>query len=282
MIPDGAGLTIGVLFRAFRLRICLTWMLTLTETTLTALIPLFIGFAIDGLLSGTKVALFHLAAIMAVLIIVAVTRRVYDTRVFGSVRVALGKAQASRGAELPVSSLNARLNMGRELVGFLEEDLPITMTSILQLIVSVGVLYYFHPVLALASLVALATILSIYTVFHRLFFRLNGRLNHQTEQQVKILQKRAPSRIVQHLLRIRKVEVQISDSESILYGVIYVILLSLIIFNLWIATSSLQITSGTIFSIVTYSWEFIDASLALPMALQNWSRLSEITQRIVK
>ncbi|MFT4702310.1 MAG: hypothetical protein ACI90E_002995, partial [Yoonia sp.] len=51
-------------------------------------------------------------------------------------------------------------------------------------------------------------------------------------------------------------------------------------FNLWYATANATITSGTIFSIITYSWELVDAALAFPMALQGWSRLSEIMKRI--
>lgn len=279
---EGKSLTVSAILRTFLRPISLTWLLTLCETGLTAVIPLFIGFAIDGLLSGAIEDLVQLAIIMGGLVVVAVIRRAYDTRVFGTVRVELGRSQTARGADVSVSSLNARLNMARELVGFLEEDLPMIMMSIIQLIVAVIVLYFFHWTLALAGLAAFIVMMCIYAAFHRLFFRLNGRLNHQAEQQVKILEGRKESRLAQHLLRLRKVEVQISDTESILYGSIYVVLLGLILFNLWFATTSLQITTGTIFSIVMYSWEFIEASLTLPTVLQSWSRLSEITQRINK
>jgi hypothetical protein len=40
------------------------------------------------------------------------------------------------------------------------------------------------------------------------------------------------------------------------------------------------ISPGTIFSIVSYSWEFVEAAVTFPMALQGWSRLSEIIQRL--
>ncbi|HBM87173.1 MAG: ABC transporter six-transmembrane domain-containing protein [Parvibaculaceae bacterium] len=277
---DGKSLTVLAIVRTFLRSISLTWLFSLCEMVLTALLPLFVGFAIDGLLSGDIEELFRLAVLMAFLISIAVTRRIYDTRVFGTVRVELGKSQMARGAGIPVSSLNARLNMARELVGFLEEDLPMVMMSVVQLIVAVVVLYFFHQSLALAGLVAFGLVICVYAAFHRLFFRLNGRLNNQIEQQVRILERRRMPGLAQHLLRLRKVEVQISDTESILYGSVYVVLLGLILFNLWFATTSLEISAGTIFSIVMYSWEFVEASLAIPAVLQSWSRLSEITQRI--
>jgi hypothetical protein len=279
MLNEGP-LTVLALLRAFRWRITLTWLLILCETALTALVPLFIGFAIDGLLASDTQALFQLIAVLTVLIVVSVIRRAYDTRVFGTVRVEMGKAQAARAANLPISTLNARLGMGRELADFLEADLPLAMTSFVQLIISLIVLYIFDPMLALAGASSVAIMLAIYSLSHARFYRLNGQLNQQTEQQVGILETRKPQRLMTHLTRLRGIEVRISDTESIIYGGIFVVLLGLVVFNLWYATANLSITSGTIFSIVTYSWELVDAALAFPMALQGWSRLSEIMQRI--
>jgi hypothetical protein len=170
--------------------------------------------------------------------------------------------------------------MGRELADFLEADLPLAMTSFVQLIISLIVLYIFDPMLALAGASSVAIMLAIYSLSHVRFYRLNGQLNQQTEQQVGILETRKPQRLRTHLTRLRGIEVRISDTESIIYGGIFVVLLGLVVFNLWYATANLSITSGTIFSIVTYSWELVDAALAFPMALQGWSRLSEIMQRI--
>ena len=189
MLNNGP-LTVLALLRAFRWRISFTWFLILIEVALTALVPLFIGFAIDGLLANNTDALFQLIAVLAVLIVVSVIRRAYDTRVFGTVRVELGKTQAARAANLPISTLNARLGMGRELADFLEAELPLAMTSLVQVIISVIVLYIFDPVLALAGASAVATMLAIYSLSHGRFYRLNGQLNQQTERQVGILEKR--------------------------------------------------------------------------------------------
>lgn len=273
-------LTVLALLRAFRRRISLTWLLIFIEVALTALVPLFIGFAIDGLLTNEMGALFQLIALLAVLILVSVIRRAYDTRIFGTVRVEMGKAQAARATNLSISTLNAQLGMGRELVNFLETDLPLAMTSVVQLIISVVVLYAFDPMLAWASVSAVAAMLVIYSLSHGRFYRLNGQLNQQSERQVRILETRKPQSLSTHLTRLRQIEVRISDTESIVYGAIFVGLLGLVVFNLWYAAANLTITSGKIFSIVTYSWELVEAALAFPLALQGWSRLSEIMRRI--
>ncbi len=277
---NGRDLTIATLLRVFRGRMSLTWGMILCETSLMALMPLFIGFAIDGLLARALQPLWQLAGLMAALIVVSVIRRVYDTRVYGTIRVELGKAQAARSPHLPVSALNARLGMGRELVDFLEATLPEAMAAGVQLSIAVIILYAFSPVLALAGGLAAFAMVAIYALFHRRFYRLNGALNQQAERQVNILEMRKVRPTLAHLLRLRRLEVRISDSEAVLYGAIFIVLLGLILFNLWFATTELSITTGTIFSVISYSWEFVESALALPVTLQNWSRLSEIMRRL--
>ncbi|MEM8682263.1 MAG: ABC transporter six-transmembrane domain-containing protein [Pseudomonadota bacterium] len=276
----GFDLTIGALLRVFHVRIGLTWAMILIETGLLAFIPLFVGFAIDGLLSDSIKELLQLAALMGLLVVVAVIRRAYDTRVYGTIRVELGKAQVERSSALPVSALNARFTMGRELVDFLEHTLPEAMAAAVQISIAVAILFVFSPALAAATGVAALALLVIYGSFHRRFYRLNGALNSQTEKQVSTLEQRQPESALRHLLRLRRMEVSLSDTEAVLYGSVFVVLFGMILFNLWFAATALEITVGTIFSIISYSWEFVDSALALPVTLQSWSRLSEIMRRL--
>ncbi len=268
------------LFRSFRLRIILTWVITLVETALLALIPLFIGFAIDGLLAGDDDAFWLLSTLMILLVVVAVGRRIYDTRIYGTIRVAFGKAQFLRAADVPVSKLNARIGMGRELVDFFEDTLPVALTGAVQLVVSLCILFAFSPDLALSAGLAGFGMVAIYALFHRRFYALNAALNHQTEQQVGLLERRSLHRILAHFLRLRRAEVRLSDAEAVLYDLIFALLLGMILFNLKSATGLPDVTAGMIFAVVSYSWEFVDSAIALPATLQSWTRLSEITARI--
>jgi hypothetical protein len=276
----GEPLTVGTLVRKFLRPISLTWILTVCETALMALVPLFIGFAIDGLLKNDTDALFSLATVLACLIMISVVRRVYDTRVYGTIRVELGNELIIRSDGVPISGQNARLGMGRELVDFLEVEAPALMSSSVHLVVSLVVLFLFHPFLAYAALGSAVVMIAIYGAFHRRFFRLNGHYNDQTEQQVKILGSGVPGEILNHLKNLRRFEIKLSDTEAYVYGAIFTVLLGFILFNLWFAATHLVTSVGTIFSIISYSWEFVESALILPTTLQRWSRLSEIMQRI--
>lgn len=277
---SGKRLTIATLLRTFLRPISLTWALVLIETTLTALIPLLIGFAIDGLLDGNSTALLHLTLVLAVLIFVSVLRRLYDTRIFGTIRVELCTALAERSERGSISTLNARLGMARELADFLEQQVPAVMSAAVQFIIALIVLFTFHPTLAYAALGAAVAILALYSVFHGRFFRLNAQFNQQTEKQVRILETRSRDGLLSHLTSLRGVEVRLSDTEAYMYGAIFTILLGFVVFNLWFASLHVKITVGKIFSIISYSWEFVEAALVLPITLQGWTRLSEIMKRI--
>lgn len=254
-------------------------LLTL-EVALMALVPLFIGFAIDDLLAQKTDALFTLVAVLVALVIVSVTRRYYDTRAYGKIRVNVQTEVVNRNKTLATSVLNARLDMARELVDFLEQNVAEILNGAVQFVVSLLVLYFLNPMLALAAAGAAIAMIVIYSFFHNGFYVLNRTYNEQTERQVKVLERRTPSRLKVHFSRLMKLEVKLSDREAILYGSVFVVLLSMVVFNLWYATLSGNISAGTIFSIVSYSWEFVEAAVVLPVTLQSLTRLAEITDRI--
>lgn len=274
------ALNLGAILIAYWPSIGFTWLLTLIETALTALIPLLIGFAIDGLMQQDYQAFTQLVLVMCILTTVGVGRRIYDTRAYGSIKVKLSEELVERSNKLTVSRINARMEMGRELIDFLEQEVPELMTSAVQLMISVIILYTFHPFLSYAAFLTAALSLSVYALFHKRFFRLNANLNHEKENQVSVLSSRQAQITSSYLDRLRKAEVRISDTESYVYGVIFVVLIAFIAFNLWFSTSEINTSVGTIFSIISYSWEFVEALLVLPLTLQSWSRLSEIIQRI--
>lgn len=277
---DKRPLTLSGLFAAFWPQIGVTWVITLFEVAMFALIPLLIGWAIDGLLAHDFTAFWQLGAVLGALIIVSTVRRLYDTRAYGIMRVALGKALANRSSDVPVSQLTARLGMGRELVDFLESEAPESATALIRSVIAIVVLATFHPTLALVTVAAFVAMLTIYSVAHRRFYQLNRALNTQSEQQVGVLETRSRPRLGAHLLGLRKSEVRVSDTEGLIYGLIFTVLLAMVMFNLWFATQEIQITAGRVFSIVTYSWDFVESALLLPMTFQSLSRLSEITTRI--
>ena len=280
MIKRSDRLSIATLIRAFPVRIAITWGLTLTETALFAFLPLMIGWSIDGLLANEWRSFQIFIGSLACLLVISIARRVYDTRAYGTMRVALGEELVRRSEKQPVSITNARVLMGRELVDFLETQAPETITAVVQVVVSVALLLSFHGTLATSAGGAAIASMLIYALFARYFFRINGKLNTRQERQVRTIERADPRRIATHFAGLRRAEIRLSDAESLVYGLIFIVLLTMLAFNLWFAATQIGATPGQIFSIVSYSYEFVQASVALPVMLQTLTRLEEITARI--
>lgn len=262
------------------LKILCTWLIVLVENVFMILLPLFIGYAIDGVLEQDMRPLALFALVLFMLVIVSVARRYYDTRVYGAIRVRLAHVVERSLRRASVSIKDARLTMSRELVDFLEDDLPSLITAIVQLMATVIILASFHIKLALIVLAAGLGMLLIYAFFHQTFTRLNGVMNDQFEQQVHVLDGQPFSAIRAHFERLKRCEIKLSDTEALVYGLIFLVLFSAVLANLWMVSTLNAPSVGQVFAIVTYSLEFVETAVMLPITLQTLSRLAEISQRL--
>ncbi|MFT7111411.1 MAG: hypothetical protein ACI9PC_000012 [Porticoccaceae bacterium] len=268
------------IIRSFASKVAFTWFLVLLENVLMALIPLLLGMAIDDLLTGATEGLLLAGGVFIALTSVGVGRRLYDTRAYGTMRVHLGEELARRISHLPVSKVSARLNMGRELVDFLEAHLPELLTASVQLVVSIIVLVSFDIRMGLSALAVMVLMTAIYALFHSRFLQGNKHLNEQTEKQVAVLEARSPRAILSHLRALRRWEILLSDTEAVVYGLIFLLMSAFILSNLVLCADIVDITSGQVFSILSYSWAFAESAFLLPVTLQQWTRLHEITERL--
>lgn len=250
------------------------------ENILLILLPLFIGHAIDGVLAQSLTPLTWFALVLVALVVISVLRRYYDTRVFGDIRVWLAEMLAYKLRAAPVSVKDARLTMSRELVDFLENDLPGVFTAVIQLVATVMILASFHLYLAYSVVLAAALMCLIYALFHDRFSLLNSKLNDQLEQQVWVLSHRPLGAVSAHFERLKRCEIRLSDTEAWVYGLIFLVLFAAVLGNLWMVQLIPDISVGQVFSIVTYSLEFVDTAIMLPITLQTLSRLSEISKRL--
>nr|WP_290444140.1 ABC transporter six-transmembrane domain-containing protein [Pseudoalteromonas sp. XMcav2-N] len=268
------------IIRTSPVKIFATWTMVILENVLLILLPLFIGHAIDGVLAQSLTPLTWFALVLVALVVISVLRRFYDTRVFGDIRVWLAEMLAYKLRGAPVSVKDARLTMSRELVDFLENDLPGVFTAVIQLVATVVILASFHLYLAYSVVLAAALMCLIYALFHDRFSLLNSKLNDQLEQQVWVLSHRPLGAISAHFERLKRCEIRLSDTEAWVYGLIFLVLFAAVLGNLWMVQLIPDISVGQVFSIVTYSLEFVDTAIMLPITLQTLSRLSEISKRL--
>ena len=274
--------TLKSIFSRFKAKIIGTFLLLLTETALVVATPFVFGMAIDGLIDGILYWPAVLAGVLTLLTLIGTLRRLYDTRTYTSIyRIIAPEVVASESANAStISETVTRVNLSKELVDFFENEMTEGLTSFVKIIGAVLMLAVFDMRIAGLAFIALFLILLVYIVTEKPVYRGNQRLNDELEKQVSIISGNSSGLIRSHFRILGKRYVRLSDIESINYAVIALILTALIIASLMVAVSWPEATTGKLFAVLTYVFEFSEGIYILPMIYQQLIRLKEISHRL--
>lgn len=267
--------------RPYRWRIALTYTLTFLEDVLELSYPWATGVAIDGLLADD---LWRTAAIIVAWTVrscIGLFRQMYDTRLYTSVynTIVEDTILRQRKAGIEASSVAARSAMSRDFVTFFEKDVPVVVTSIIGIVGSTAILFYYD--LGIGGLVALlfVPVILVNRVFVRVSMRLNEGLNNQLEQEVQAIDKAEPEAIRHHFEQVKCWRVKLSDAEA--YNWTFIEILSILVFvAVLVRATYLEVETGEIFAILVYVWRLMENLDNVPQIVQQLTRLHDIRKRI--
>jgi hypothetical protein len=141
--------------RPFRWRIAFTYALTVIEDLLELSYPWATGLAINGLLAQDY---RMIAPVMIAWVLHTATgcaRQMYDTRLYTEVynNVVIDTVLRQRQFGIEPSKVAARSVMSREFVTFFEKDMPVVLNTLVSIVGSAAILFYYDLVIgALAAL----------------------------------------------------------------------------------------------------------------------------------
>jgi ABC-type multidrug transport system fused ATPase/permease subunit len=267
-----------------RLKLALTYVLTLVENGLNVLYPYLTGVAIDALLAGRWIGVAPLLIAWTVHLAVGLFRHVYDTRVFTLVYADLAadlvERQRAQGAN--AAHLAARVALSREVVDFLQVEVPTVAASVVHFVGALVMLFVLNPWVGALALVALIP-MSLFTLwFSRVSLRLNAALNDRLEREVELVSRGSNAGIRRHFMhRLRFWRVRISDAEAKVWGGIEVIQIALTLAILaLLAREGGGVTAGAIYAVLSYVWTYGESVNDLPAVVQKVSRLKDIASRL--
>lgn len=259
-----------------------TYGLSLTEQLLGLLVPWVIGVAINDLLLQQYTGLVLFVLVWIVLALLTAGRKMYDTRVFMRLYadLVIGVISRQRDTGTEPGKLVARSVLIREIVDFFERDIPAIFAMIIAFIGSLVMLALFDWRIALVALLMLIPVLTLNGLMWRPIKRINRSINNNLEQQPKLIGGGSLNRLKKYFSFLRLLRVKNSDIEARTWVSIElcVVLASIYVF---VYTASIpNIQAGTIFSVVTYFWNFQESLDRLPILMQSVSRVQDILQRI--
>lgn len=268
------------LFKEYKFRFILTFLLILAEAGIMLLFPLFIGNAIDGVINESRFEVLQLGGLGLALLIVGVGRRVFDSRFYGRIYEATGEKMISRMKYNQSSIKTARLSMMRELFEFLENSLPELINNIIGLVGVVLILFSLNINVFYGSLMVTTVIFMVYWLTGKKTIDYNEAYNNEMERQVDVLDKNDQNALKNHLKQTVKWNIKLSDLEAFNFSVSWVVALAFLVVAIIVSVGEGIVQYGALFALVMYVFQYIEHVLSLPLFYQNWLRLREIISRL--
>jgi len=272
----------GSIFNRFWPQISGTFALLTVENVLGVAEPLVLGIAINRLVEQDWTGLAWLAALELTFIIVGIVRRMYDTRVYTRIYAKVGSDLVAReqAKGSPITQVNARADLIKEVVDFFEQILPLSLTAGFTLIGSLVMIAFLDFRVFVVATVATVLTGLVFWIASKRIHTLNKALNNQYERQIEVFERMRASSRDRHFRRLAMWQVRLSDLESLNFGLTYLFLIAAMLFGIYDAVTRLDAPIGTVFALMTYLFQFVQSVVALPITYQQGIRTSEITQRV--
>jgi ABC transporter transmembrane region len=268
--------------RPFRWRIALTYALTLIEDLLELSNPWATGLAINGLLAQDYKMIAPVMIAWVLHTTIGCARQMYDTRLYTQVynTIVVDTVLRQRQAGIEATTVAARSGMSREFVTFFEKDMPVVINTVVGIVGSAAILYYYDLVIG-----ALATVLFIpVAIINRSYMRrslaLNVGLNNQLEREVQVVDRAQEQTVTDHYTEVRSWRVKLSDADALNWTTIEVLSMLVFLLVLLRVTYMTDIEVGTIFAIFVYVWRLMEKLDMMPQIVQQLMRLKDIRRRI--
>ena len=242
--------------------------------------PFVLGKSIDGLLENSYKWLTLLIIIFVFSNIFMYKRMIYDTKVYSKIYndIISGfiyKKNVDNSAKI------ARTDMANEIIDFLENYAHYYISTIITIFGSLYFIMYQNISVGLTVLLCAAPITFIAIKFYKKIKQATVVSNNHYEQKVDIINRENKVEIETFFNRRRRLLIQSSTLQGkhwvLISSVKYIFLLLAVV--LLVKTSS-DMTEGQIVSSFTYVRSFLISLMSIPVALEAYSRIRDILNRI--
>ena len=275
---------IAALIRERRFGVASTYGLTVAENLCMLAYPTLTGRAVDQLLQRRYEGLAWLVGVWLLHLVLSFTRQRLDTRVFMGLYAAVAShmvgAQQAGGQAL--STVSARVDMVRDVVGFFEKEVPMVLHNLLAVVGSLTMLFVYDRD---AGFIAMAVLLPMGVVnawYWRRAVRLNQGIHNQIEREVQDIASASPFRVRRHFLLLRRWRIKLSDAESWTWAVTELALMGALVWILVDFTQSPAFTAGAVYAVLAYVYDYLEGLNQVPTVVNSVARLKDVRRRLAE
>jgi ABC-type multidrug transport system fused ATPase/permease subunit len=282
-MPDGPrARSVLETLRPFRWRIAFTYALTVIEDLLELSYPWATGLAINGLLAQDYRMIAPVMIAWVLHTAIGCGRQMYDTRLYTTVynTIVVDTVLRQRQAGIEPTKVAARSAMSREFVTFFEKDMPMVLNTLVTIIGSAAILFWYDLVIGAICALLFIPVAILNRRYMRRSLMLNEGLNNQLEHEVRIVDTAREAEVARHFADVRGWRVKLSDADAFNWTAIEG--LSILVFFLVLLRVAYMPGAdvGTIFAIFVYVWRLMEKLDLMPQIVQQLMRLKDIRRRI--
>jgi ABC-type multidrug transport system fused ATPase/permease subunit len=282
-MPDGPrARSVLETLRPFRWRIAFTYALTVIEDLLELSYPWATGLAINGLLAQDYRMIAPVMIAWVLHTAIGCGRQMYDTRLYTTVynTIVIDTVLRQRQAGVEPTKVAARSAMSREFVTFFEKDMPMVLNTLVTIIGSAAILFWYDLVIGAICALLFIPVAILNRRYMRRSLMLNEGLNNQLEHEVRIVDTAREAEVARHFADVRGWRVKLSDADAFNWTAIEG--LSILVFFLVLLRVAYMPGAdvGTIFAIFVYVWRLMEKLDLMPQIVQQLMRLKDIRRRI--
>jgi ABC-type multidrug transport system fused ATPase/permease subunit len=202
--------------RPFRWRIAFTYALTVIEDLLELSYPWATGLAINGLLAQDYRMIAPVMIAWLLHNAIGCGRQMYDTRLYTEVynTIVIDTVLRQRQSGIEPTKVAARSAMSREFVTFFEMDMPVVINSLVSIVGSSAILFYYDLVIGAVGVLLCVPVAIINRSYMRRSLKLNEGLNNQLEHEVQVIGAAQEAEVARHFAEVRAWRVKLSDADA--------------------------------------------------------------------
>lgn len=263
----------------YKFRFSFTMILVLAEAFIGILLPLFIGYAIDGAIKNDLTPAYKLGGLIFVLIIIGGFRRLFDSRFYGKLYLQISSRLIQNNTD-EVSVKTARLNMLTEITEFMENQIPELVQHTIGLIGVAIIIFLLNIKIFIYALLSSLFVMFVYWLSSKRIIKYNAEYNDEMETQVNNLNKSWKNGVKPHVQKLIKINIKLSDLETINFSLSWIAMSSFLLMSIIISVSEGVTQYGALFALIMYVYDYIESMVSLPLFYQQWLRLKEIYYRL--
>lgn len=272
------------LFRKHRKLFSILWIINIVMFCVDAFYPLIIGHVIDGVVDGSWLSIIILVIVELVYLLLLY----YDNcKISLKIeKVALNEKKiyfdSSTKNQLSNTIISARVDLIDDIVDFFEILIPNICAITFNIIVAlICITIQTNAICFLVITVTSAILFIIIMIYESKTFATIKEFKDISEKEQKVLLSRNTNKYHKYLLQTFEYSRTLMKRDFCLTTIMRIVQLLLVLFVLF-TTIKMNLTPGTIFTIVTYTFTLNEGILSIPDIIEDIKNTIDSQKRIDK